>query len=96
MKHFFSRKFQKLLLAFFSQVGDFINFRDSRISPLTGSYIWRPVNKHMGCQQYIQDVERHLRLNLQKKKNEPNFNASLNIPDDPELTVFGENEVVLT
>ena len=50
----------------------------------------------MGRQQYIQDAERDLCLNLQKKKNDPNFNASLNIPDDPEMTVFGENEVVLT
>ena len=50
----------------------------------------------MGRQQYIQDAERDLCLNLQKKKNDPNFNASLNIPDDPEMTVFGENEVGLT
>ena len=50
----------------------------------------------MGRQLYIQDAKRGLCLNLQKKKNDHIFNASLNIPDDPEMTLFGENEVVLT
>ena len=53
---------------FFLQAGDYINYRDSRINPLTGNYIWRPVIKRMGRQQYIQDAKGDLCLNLQKKK----------------------------
>ena len=50
----------------------------------------------MGHEEYILEAERMLCENIQKNKNDPNFNASIEIPDDPDLTVFERNEVVLS
>ena len=50
----------------------------------------------MGHEEYILEAERMLCENIQKNKNDPNFSASIEIPDDPDLTVFERNEAVLS
>ena len=50
--------------------------------------------KRMGHEQYILEAERMLCESIQKNKNDPSFNASIEIPDDPDLTVFERHEAV--
>ena len=48
----------------------------------------------MGPEQYILEAERMLCESIQKNKNDPSFNASIEIPDDPDLTVFEKHKAV--
>ena len=50
----------------------------------------------MGHEQYILEAEKMMCENIPKNKNDPNFNASIEIPDDPDLTVFERNEADLS
>ena len=67
------------------------------VNPENGTYIWRSLVKGMGHEGYVKMAEKKMCLKIQENMNDPDYEPTLEIPDDPELTLHENvNEVLLS